>query len=96
MNRFNAYSYGDFRWNGKYVAFSDSAKFHLEEYKLDAIEIIDMLHDDVPCPTTRRFRKTDIEICSKKNRQIFRITLFKDYCWDVGESCWCVKHVKPT
>ncbi|MDY6966592.1 MAG: hypothetical protein SVM80_11630 [Halobacteriota archaeon] len=96
MNKFIAYNPDDFRWNDRYVQFTDSAKFHLEEFGLDVIEIINMLHDPVPCPKHRKFRKTDIEICSRKNRQIFRIILFEDYCYDVQETCWCIKHVEPT
>lgn len=96
MTSFTTYNPEDFRWRERYVQFTDSAKLHLDEFNLNAYEIIDMLHNTIPCPKSRRFKKTDIEICSKKNRQIFRITLFEDFCFDVDEICWCVKHVKPT
>ena len=86
----------DFRWQDRYVQFTDSAKMHLEEFGLNALEIIDMLRDPVDCPTRRKFRKTDKEICNRKNKRIFRIILFEDFCYDVGETCWCVKHVEPT
>lgn len=96
LNVFTIYNPNDFRWNERYVQFSDSAIFHLDEFGLDAFEIIDMLHNPVDCPKNKKFRRTNIEICSKKNKQIFRIILFEDYCYDVKEICWCVKHVEPT
>jgi len=96
VNRYTIYNSDDFRWNDRYIQFTDSAKLHLEEFGLDAIEIIDMLHNSFPCPKNRKFRRTDIEICSRKNKRIFRIILFEDYCYDVREICWCVKHVEPT
>lgn len=96
LNDFTIYNYNDFRWNGRYIQFTDSAKLHLDEFGLDAHEIIDMLHDPVDCPEHRKFRRTDIEICSRKKRRIFRIILFEDFCYDVKEICWCVKHVEPT
>ena len=96
MNVFTIYNPEDFHWNDKYVQFSDSAKFHLEEFGLDALEIMDMLRDPINCPKSNKFRRKDIEICSKKNKRIFRITLFEDYCFDVKDFCWCIKHVKPT
>ena len=96
LNYSTFYNADDFRWNGKYVQFSYSAKLHLDEFRLSPLEIIDMLHDSVNCPNNRKFRKTDFEICSKKNRRIFRIILFEDYCYDVKAACWCVKHVEPT
>ncbi len=42
MMVFTIYSPDDFRWNERYVQFSDSAKLHLEEFGLDVHEIIDM------------------------------------------------------
>lgn len=93
---FTIYNPEYYRWNDRYVQFSYSAELHLEEFGLDAHEIIDMLHNPVNCPKHRKFRRTDIEICSNKNKRIFRIILFEDYCFDVREMCWCVKHVEPT
>lgn len=96
LDGFTIYNPNDFRWNDRYIQFTDSAKLHLDEFGLDAREIIDMLHNPVNCPKHRKHRRTDIEICSRKNRRIFRIILFEDYCYDVKEICWCVKHVEPT
>ncbi len=96
LNGFSIYNHNYFRWNDRYVQFSYSAKLHLEEFGLDAFEIIDMLNNPVNCPEYKKFRRTDIEICSKKNKKIFRIILFEEYCLDVREICWCVSHVKPT
>ena len=96
LNGFTIYNPSDFRWNDRYIQFTDSAKLHLYEFGLDALEIIDMLHNPVNCPKHRKHRRKDIEICSRKNRRIFRIILFEDYCYDVKETCWCVKHVEPT
>ena len=86
----------NFYWKGKYVAFTYSARLHLEEFQIDALEVIDMLHNPIPCPKSNIFRKNDIEICSMKKGKIFRIILFEDYCIDVHADCWVVKHVKPT
>lgn len=96
MINFTGYSYDNFRWEGKYVAFSTHAKMEMQEFKLDTLEIIDMLHNPVPCPDGNRPKKREIKICSNKNKMVFLIKLFDDYCFDVGEPCWCVKHVKPT
>jgi len=96
LNGFTIYNPIDFRWKDRYVQFSDHAKLHLEEFRLDALEIIEMLHHPVKCPDLKKFRKKDIEICSNKNKRIFRIILFEDYCYDAREICWCVKNVKPT
>lgn len=87
--------YGVFKWDEVPVQFTSHAKMHLNEFKLDAIEIIDMLRHQVECPEMRRHRRTETEVCSNKNGQIFRIILFEDYCFDVGQDCWCVKNVKP-
>ncbi len=92
---FSIYNPKNYRWGGKYVAFSTHAKMHMEEFDLDALEVIDMLHDTVPCPGRRRIRRDEKEICSKKHRKIFRIILFEDYCYDVREDCWVVTNVKP-
>ncbi len=86
----------DFRWEGKYVAFTDHAKIECRLFKIDAYEVIEMLRDSFECPEKKKHNKKEKEICSKKNRKIFRIILFEDHCSDVGEDCWCVKHVKPT
>lgn len=96
MIDFTGYSYNDFQWEGRYVSFSSHAKMHLSEFKLDALEVIDMLNDPVPCPDSRRFRRQDVEICSRKHRKTFRIILADAFCDDVGEPCWCVENVKPT
>lgn len=96
LKGFATYNLDAFRWRDRYVQFTDSAKLHLEEFELDALEIIDMLHDPVNCPKYKKFRRTDIEICSRKDRRTFRIILFEDDCFDAGETCWCVKHVEPT
>ena len=93
---FNRYHRDEYRWNGVYIAFSTSAKLHLGEFHIDAIEVIDMLNDPVPCPKGKKFRKSNVEICSRKNRDIYRIVLYEDYCLDAGEKCYCVKHVEPT
>lgn len=92
----NRYALENYRWGGKYVSFSSHAKMHLEEFDLDVLEVIDMLHDTVPCPGKRGFKRSEKEICSKKHGEIFRIILFEDYCYDVQEDCWVVKNVKPT
>jgi hypothetical protein len=93
--KFPIHTLNNFNWRGKYVAFTYSARLHLEEFQINAIELIDMLHNPVPCPKNRIFRKKDIEICSMKKGRIFRIILFEDYCIDVQADCWVVKHVKP-
>ena len=95
LAKYPLYTPNNFNWRGKYVAFTYSAKLHLEEFQIDALELIDMLHNPVPCPKSRVFRKKDIEICSTKKGRIFRIILFEDYCIDVQADCWVVKHVKP-
>lgn len=88
-------AYGVFKWDGVPVQFTTHAKMHLDEFKLDAIEIIDMLRYQVKCPKMSRHKKSEKEVCSNKNGQVFRIILFETYCFDVGQDCWCVKNVKP-
>jgi len=95
LGNITAYDPNDFRWRDRFVQFTNHAKLHLEEFGLDVHEIIDMLHDPVDCPKKRKFHRTDIEICSRKNRRIFRIILSKDDCYNVGECCWVVRNVKP-
>jgi hypothetical protein len=86
----------DFRWEGVLVQFTQSAKMHLWEFRLTPHEIMDMINDQVECPEYRRFNKKDTEICSKKDRKIFRIILSKAYCGEINEECWRVIHVEPT
>ena len=89
------YNRENFLWNNRVVGFTDSAKNHLEEFKLDVYEIIDMLRHSFDCPEQRRHRRTEIEKCSNKRGKIFRIILFDDFCYVYNEECWCVKHVEP-
>ncbi len=84
-----------YKWDDRYIQFTDHAKIECALFKIGVHEIIDMLHNQIKCPKTKKHNKSDKEICSKKNKKIFRIILFKDYCIDVGEICWCVRHVKP-
>ena len=86
----------DFRWEGKYVAFTDHAKRECYAFELEAHEVIEMLYHSIKCPKKAKHNKKDKEICSMKDRKIFRIILFEDICIDVKEACWCIKHVKPT
>jgi len=88
-------TYGIFKWEGVPVQFTTHARIHLKICQLDAHEIIDMLHCHVKCPKTTRHKKTEREVCSNKNGQIFRIILFETYCYDAGQDCWCVKNVEP-
>jgi hypothetical protein len=85
-----------YNWRGRYVSFTGSAELHLWDFQLDAIEIIDMLHNQVKCPKYTKFRNKDEEVCSKKDGRIYRIILCDDYCRCLGERCWCVIHVEPT
>ena len=91
----NPYEYDAYQWNGRYVAFNFHAEMHCNEFGLNPLEVVDMLNDPYPCPQPRRHRKEDYEICSRKNRKIFRIIVSDDYCVEVGEPCWCVRNVKP-
>jgi hypothetical protein len=88
-------AYGVFKWDGVPVQFTTHAKMHLDEFKLDAREIVEMLRYQVKCPKISKHKKSETEVCSYKNGQIFRIILFETYCFDVGRDCWCVKNVKP-
>jgi hypothetical protein len=85
-----------YNWEGRYVSFTGSAELHLWDFELEAMEIIDMLHNQVDCPKYTRFRKKDKEVCSNKDGKIYRIILCEDYCRCLRETCWCVIHVEPT
>lgn len=91
------------KWGDRAIQLTESAKIECWRYKLDVRQIIDMLDDPVDCPQKRGFHKIDktfkneeFEICSKKDRRIFRIIYCADECVDVREVCWCIIHVKPT
>jgi len=93
MSKF--YNPDSFRWRSSYIAFTNHAKNELWIYELDVIQVIDMLNSSFECKDTKKGVKTDIEVCSIRKRQIFRILLFHDFCREVQEDCLVVKHVKP-
>lgn len=77
------------------VQFSDHATRELNFAQIDVFELIDMLNHQIKCPKFKKFSKSDEEICSKKNRKIYRIILGIDDCIDSSTKCYVVKHVKP-
>jgi hypothetical protein len=92
---FPSYNRRDLYWDGKYVAFTTHAMMHLTEFRMDVREIVDMLRSSFDCPERRKFRREDIERCSRKGAKTFRIIIAEDYCHDIQEECWCIKNVKP-
>lgn len=44
----------DYYWDGKYVSFSNHAKHELENYDMDTINLMDMLHGSFPCKKKKR------------------------------------------
>jgi len=79
----------------RYIQISSHARNEMDIYDIDPITLIDMLCDSFPCRPRGRCKKGEIELCSNRKRKIFRIKLSKDYCIDVREECWLLKHVKP-
>lgn len=102
LGDFSRYSYNNIRWKEKAIHLSDDAKVECGIFKLDSYQIVDMLDDPTDCPKYKQFHKKDkknknieYEICSKKNREIFRIIYCEDDCIDIREKCWLIIHVKP-
>jgi hypothetical protein len=102
FGNYAAYYYCKLRWKERLLHLSDDAKVECQIFKLDVYQIVGMLEDQVKCPKYRQFHRKDkkfkteeIEICSKKDRKIFRIIYCEDNCIDVKEICWLIIHVKP-
>jgi len=85
----------EFYWGDKYVAFTDHARLELENCGMDVLNLIDMLYDSFPCKIKRRHKRNEKEVCANWNHVCYRIILFEDFCINVQEICWVVKHVKP-
>lgn len=89
-------TYGVFIWREKRVFITDSAGRHLRYERISPYELMDMINDTVECPEYRRFKRNEIEICSKKHRKTYRIILIDGNHERLGIDCWWVKHVEPT
>jgi hypothetical protein len=87
------------RWtqrDNRYVAFSRHARFHMEEYEMDTLIVIDMLNTSFKCQTRGRFTRRDhTEICSNFDHICFRLVLGEDFCENIHEYCWVVVNVEP-
>lgn len=93
---FSPYNNQKLKYKSKPVHFSNHAKGELITANLSVYELIDMLNNPVPCPRGRRIKKIYFEICSNKNRKVFRIILYEDYCFDERTDCYLIIHIKPT
>lgn len=99
---FPVYNYRYIRWKERAIQLTDDAKVECRLFRLDMYQIVDMLDDPTDCPKFRQFHKIDkkfkteeTEVCSKKDKKIFRIIYCEDDCIDVREICWLIIHVKP-
>ncbi len=88
------YTNDAFIWENRHVYFREHSKMHLDEFHLTPEEIIDMLHEPVPCPQRRRKRRNKKEICSRKNNRTYRIVVGDENCPGY-EECWWIINVKP-
>lgn len=81
--------------NRTYIGFTNHARQEMEDYEMDTINVMDMLDNSFPCHRPYRHRREDVEVCANRDNICYRIILGEDYCPEVQEYCWSVKHVKP-
>jgi hypothetical protein len=64
---------------------------------IEPYTLCDMINDPIPCPkrTPKPFRKSSIQICSRRNRRIYNILLEKEMTIDINQESYEVVHVEP-
>lgn len=82
------------------VYMSDSGTAHLFKFRMSPETVCGMLKDTIECPKKKKgktggkpFRKTTMQVCSRRDRKIFSILLDRDNV--NGASVLRITHLEP-
>jgi hypothetical protein len=83
-------------YNNHPVRISDSGFAHLLKEDIEPQTFCDMIHNPVPCPDRRRFRRSSIELCAYRSGIIYRIILELSYTFEINDYVYLLVHLEPT